>query len=1413
MGIAVLGPLTIEGGQKTLSRRDRVVLAALAVHPGDVVSAEQLADVLWGDRLPVSWPKVVQGCVVRIRKVLGTHAIETVPPGYRLAVPLDEIDAQRFDRSVVRARGLLAAGEPERSALLLADALTLWRGRPLAELDGWDTARIEVSRLTELRHTADELYVESALRSGQHDQVMAKAQALVAEDPLRERRWILLATAQYQAGRQGEALRTIHRLRSALNRDLGLDPAAEVEALEQAILRQDPALAAQSALPEPSPVCPYPGLKSYDVDDADTFFGRDTDVAACLRKLTDASVLVVAGPSGCGKSSLVRAGVAAALRRDGRRIVVMTPGSHPVATLAATPPTTGAASVLLVDQFEEVFSLCEDVAERDSFLAALTARQAMAPLILSIRADRLSDVSSDPAFARIVERGLYLLSGMTRPALRAAVEEPARLASLVVEPGLVDLVVNEVADRPGALPLMSHALRETWQRREGRTLTVAGYNASGGIRGAVAQSAEEVHERASAGERAVLRDLLLRLVAPGPEGEPVRSRLPRRLVVTRPEVDTMIDLLVASRLVTSDAGVVELAHESLIRAWPRLRGWLEEDLDGQRILHHLAVAADSWRNLGRTESELYRGVRLAKALDWRERAAPTLTADEEAFLAASKRLSQAELRAAENQARQQLRINRRLRGALAVGALLLVGAVIAGLVAVRQADRLEQAAISDLARQASARSLLTDDISHSLLLAIQAVHFDDSAETRANLAAVMNDRPLLLRSVPAPFGRIENIDVSSGGDRIVSGDNKATFHLYDAGSGRVLASHSFGPVPEGEDAFTRALFSPDGRLVAAIADDGAGAPVAPEWPLRLLNADTLDPVTTQPSLPDIEPLAITSLAFSADGHHLAAGLYLERPLPGHGTNFGLILVWDLQALDRPPRRVAHPYSPDGLALSPDGRTVYSEWPVTAYDVETGSARWRRGETFGVPAIDLSRNGELLAFNEYGDGWPFTTVADARSGKTVGVLHSQSDPARGLAFSPDGKLLATTQSGGEAIVWDVAGRTRRHTIKTSEVPWAVGFSTDSQTLYTGGDDGILRSYDLAGGRRFVRSAPAVPVRQYDDVLASDNGQRTAYLWREGNDAWISIADSSTATVTRPTRLGIGILAGPTTPMAWHPSGRQVVVHDGVGLRVVDAGTGAVVKALDDVPGRAGVNVFSIAYVDNGRQIAAGGREGILYFDPEVKPNDTELWATGKTVFVPAECCAASSADGQLMVSFEESLDGVQEHRRIIRTGSGAVIAEGDASLRLNHAALSPNGQLVAGTGSGGEVITIDVGSGTVKRAATTEHKDQGIVVHFSADGTRIVSGAADGTVSLWDARTLAPLGTVSTATEGRPIAVSPTFQGGGDTVTIAAYDGTVYQWETDPDKTVAYACTMAGRNLTPDEWAQSFANRPYQKTCP
>ena len=636
--MAVLGPVSVEGDGAGLGPRDRVVLAALALELGQAVSAERLADALWGERPPATWDKVIHGCVSRLRKVLGAVAIETVPQGYRLVLPVDELDAQRFERLVGRGRELVTLGEPERAAHVIGEGLALWRGPALVELEGWGPGRIEAARLEELRLDAQEVLVDAALRAGRYREVLAEAQARVSEAPLRERRWALLAVAQYQAGRQGEALRTLHRARTVLASELGLDPGPDLVALEEAILRQDPSLVVDAALPEPSAICPYLGLVPYDVADADAFFGRDVDVAACLRRLAAVGVLAVVGPSGSGKSSLVRAGVAAALERDGRRVVVVTPGAHPSDALTVLPQGDRPRCWWWTSARRRSPSATTP-ASRPGSSPALAAHAERGPLVVALRADRLGELSAHPVFARLIEPGVYLLGAMGDADLRAAIEGPARQAGLLLEPGLVELLVRDVEGEPGALPLLSHALRTTWERRDGRTLTVDGYRATGGIRGAVAQSAEALYEQVPADQRPLVRDLLLRLVAPSPDGQPVRSRVPRRTVATDAAHDELIELLVGARLVTSDDGVVQLAHEALARAWPRLQGWLDEDVEGQRILRHLAGAADTWDAMGRPDSELYRGARLAQALDWHERATPDLTPTERAFLDASQALA------------------------------------------------------------------------------------------------------------------------------------------------------------------------------------------------------------------------------------------------------------------------------------------------------------------------------------------------------------------------------------------------------------------------------------------------------------------------------------------------------------------------------------------------------------------------------------------------------------------------------------------------------------------------------------------------------------------------------------------------------------------------------------------------------
>ena len=289
--------------------------------------------------------------------------------------------------------------------------------------------------------------------------------------------------------------------------------------------------------------------------------------------------------------------------------------------------------MLVVDQCEEAFRPTRaDERERAEFLAALLEHAERAPVVVTLRADRVGELAGHPAFARRVEQGLYLLAAMSPEDLRRSIEGPAAQAGLRLEPGLVDLLVRDVEGEPGALPLLSHALRETWERREGRTLTVAAYQQSGGIRESVAQSAEEVVRALPPSEQEALRELMLRLVVLNDDGEAVRTHLPRKSLPPSAQGSDLVERLVAARLVAADDDGLEVAHEALVRAWPRLRSWLDDDVEGLRTMRHLSVAAESWDDLGRPDSELYRGGRLERAVEWSRRASPALTVTEREFL-------------------------------------------------------------------------------------------------------------------------------------------------------------------------------------------------------------------------------------------------------------------------------------------------------------------------------------------------------------------------------------------------------------------------------------------------------------------------------------------------------------------------------------------------------------------------------------------------------------------------------------------------------------------------------------------------------------------------------------------------------------------------------------------------------------
>jgi energy-coupling factor transporter ATP-binding protein EcfA2 len=362
--------------------------------------------------------------------------------------------------------------------------------------------------------------------------------------------------------------------------------------------------------------CPYRGLLAFEPSDRHLYFGREVILRDVLRRIAPGELFAVVGASGSGKSSLLRAGVVATVQaaevESVNSVRLITPGGDPLLDLDPY-----ADELLVVDQFEELYTQCRDAERRGRFIAALLSRRGS--VVIGVRADFYGELSADTELAVAVAGNQVLLGPMRDEDLRRAVAEPARLAGLRLEPGLIDLVLRDVAGEPGALPLMSHALRETWERRDGRTLTVQAYHESGGVSSAVAQTPDAVANGTPEADRPLLRGVFLRLTELG-DVEDTRRRVRIGELVPQgssPDaVRVLLERLADARLVTLDEGTAEVAHEVLIRRWPTLRRWLEEDREGIRLHRRLGDAARLWEAAWREPGDAYRGTRLDAALEW-----------------------------------------------------------------------------------------------------------------------------------------------------------------------------------------------------------------------------------------------------------------------------------------------------------------------------------------------------------------------------------------------------------------------------------------------------------------------------------------------------------------------------------------------------------------------------------------------------------------------------------------------------------------------------------------------------------------------------------------------------------------------------------------------------------------------------
>jgi WD40 repeat protein/class 3 adenylate cyclase/tRNA A-37 threonylcarbamoyl transferase component Bud32/energy-coupling factor transporter ATP-binding protein EcfA2 len=1143
--------------------------------------------------------------------------------------------------------------------------------------------------------------------------------------------------------------------------------------------------------------CPYRGLLAFEAEDRSFFFGRETVVSELISRLASGRLLAVVGASGSGKSSVLRAGVVAAVSAGEvpslRRARVVTPGGQPDPDLGADP-----GELLVVDQFEELFTLCDDAGLRLAFIEALLS--AGCAVVIGVRADMYGRLGAHPELARAVAANQILLGGMTDDELERAVVEPAHLAGLRLEPGLVELAVREVAGEPGALPLLSHALRATWERRDGRTLTVEGYGESGGVGAAVARTADNLLDAMSAERRRLVRSVFVRLTDLGDDHAATRRRVRTDELVPEgvpPEVvQALLERLADARLLSLGEGTAEVAHEVLLREWPTLRGWLDEDRDGLRLHRQLGDAARMWDAGGREPSDLYRGPRLVAAIDWVRAHRPQLNAIERGFLDTS-------TQEADRERRTQLRANRRLRLLLSGAVVLLVVAVLAGVVALVQRHGAQAQALTSDAERIGAQALPEQDVDRSLLLSVASVRLQNRAETRSDLFAELQQNAALIRLLRPSKIEISAMRVSPDGRLLAVGDLAGTVRFIDLRTWRPSdpVVHLADPVAE------RALsFSPDGRTLMAVA---IGASRAELYRIDVARRQMRRIGAWSGPAPS-PPIGFEAVAYSPDGRHVAVTHDIEATdgseLPKAVRLFMLDATDGRVEWQRRYPLVSGQDDPN-VAFTPEGTLLTSaqQGDTLLWNPRTGRIIRR----FGLGGLSaMAPDGHTVAIGRNGPSAgnqsSAITLLNLRTGRHRTLLATLPDYwIRSLAFTPDGRELAGAATDG-MHVWDSSTGKIVESYATQAGPRSVGtLDPTGDTLIAGQQDGSIAAYDLAGGRRLGRSfswnvpehgcgyTPCMAVSRQSGLMAADQA-----------DGSVALVDLRTRRLVRTLPARDGDISA---AIAFTPDGRTVVTG-GINRRVTfwDVATGGVTRTLrlsDPVwwtavspDGKLVAVQTSPADDTRNRIVVVRISTGQVLQSHEVSygPNGVEFSPDGRELFALGCCWTGSGSD---LVAWN-----ARTGRELFRAG---------ASLGAQGFDVAPDSRRLAVGTAGGALVVLDAHSGERIGPPIQAAGGEAAQIAFSPDDHTVAFASNDHTLSVWDLRTRSRVGNAFGPYRGTVPAVA--FAPDGRLV--ITLESSAIDWPMDTRTWGRFACQVAGRNLSRPEWHDLLPNRPYQKVCP
>jgi WD40 repeat protein/DNA-binding SARP family transcriptional activator len=1170
---------------------------------------------------------------------------------------------------------------------------------------------------------------------------------------------------------------------------------------------------------------PYKGLRAFDEADADDFFGRSALVEELIGRLArdDARgrLVLVVGGSGTGKSSVVRAGLLPRVRRGDVPgsaqwfVTAMLPGAAPFKELAAALRKVAVTEIdgvadalaaehgidtvirrllppagqllLVVDQLEELFTSAPERDQRrflDRLVDAVTAHDSRLRVVCTLRADFYDRPLAVTGFGAMVSDATVTIPAMSAAELEAAIVEPAGRAGRTVDGALVAELVAAALDEPAGLPALQFTLFELAERTGG-DLTLAAYRDLGGLSGAIATRAEALYRALDDDERGAVRRLFGQLVVVHPDGEPTRRRATRmELTADDADLDDVIDRWADARLLSLDRHrqsrmpTVEPAHEALLREWPRLRRWIDEDREALLVLGHLREAAARWAEVERDPGALYRGTRLQVALD--TLGATALGPQERAFLDDSRAAHEAEEHEAAARVERQARTNRRLRRQLVVTGVALVIALVGGFVAIDQRSDAVQERRLAFARELAAASdaSIDEDPERALLLALEAVETsrdgDGALPEAIGALHLAISRSRVVLSVPDVGG---NLDWSPDGSVFVTEgpEDSGLVDIRDATTGESVRSWVGHEIDINEVAFDAT-----GEVVATGGDDGY---------LRLWDTATSEELGAYSPDPGG---SVWGPSFSPDGALVAAGW-----IHPEGMRMRVIDRSSGEVLSELERRTVM-----GTDFSPDSTRV------------------------AVASIEE----------------PGVVVVDARSGAEVLHLGADLEPAGDARFSPDGRWLASGHINGAVRIWDATTGEQRflvagHTSDASALDW----SPDSSRLATaGGGDGTARVHEITEGG--VRELVAVSAQDTANGMAavafSPDGERimtsdwaivSTKVWDVSERAGAEWANLPSAA----TRLGDG---------AFLPDGRTLVgIDPDGGVARWDVETGERAAGLDLVVPEYALweGATSLAPSPDGKLVASITERGLSLHDlatgrevaplPTVEGFVTDLeWTRDGTHLAYSQF---RDEDGRGMVTVvdragDQLAELVEEDdftiRRVTFTADGSRLvaarstwrqAPGIVGLRvwdwrggtpvldIEELALdvtaAPTGDRIAFAKElTGEAEIWDLGSG--RRVRTMRGGGGAYGITWSADGERIALAGADGTVRVFDAGE----GRLELILRGHGRAVgSAAFSPDGTRLASLDEGGMVRVWALDLDELISIARSRLTRTLDDEECRQ------------